>query len=268
MQHFLMALLTDPWGIPAPAVPALWPPRLSMARPIRASGDLNPNATGMISLIWVFMDSIRPLESPCSIDVRIASRCLTMDLCSFTKDSYSIFEPGIPRAIQGLAGLLMGKHEARAQPFFEVVGPAQGRIGLDDPAEFDLLFFGEVFRVLPQRVAAVLQFRGPAAVGWRWGVLGRSAARPGRLVLPSVLPCPVPKRTPFGIEGIGGSFLDVERVRDPHGVGAAVGHDGGDPLGGVGGNMRDSGAAPFSERVEEFAQSGLVPSGGSPDEQA
>ena len=51
---------------------------------MRACGDLNPNATLVMSLILVFIDSIRPLLSPCSIDARMASRCLTMLFYSFT----------------------------------------------------------------------------------------------------------------------------------------------------------------------------------------
>lgn len=52
---------------------------------IKASEDLNPKATRVINRIFVFMDWIRPLESPCSIDARMLERCLTMLLWSFTK---------------------------------------------------------------------------------------------------------------------------------------------------------------------------------------
>ena len=62
------------------------PPRLSIARLIKASGDLNPNATRVINLILVFMDSTRPLLNPCSIEARMESRCLTMLFWSFTND--------------------------------------------------------------------------------------------------------------------------------------------------------------------------------------
>ena len=55
-----------------------------MARAMRASGDLNPKAMRVMSRILVFMDSMRPLESPCSMDARIAARCFTMLRCSFT----------------------------------------------------------------------------------------------------------------------------------------------------------------------------------------
>ncbi len=55
-----------------------------MAKAFRASGDVKPKAMRVISRILVLMDSMRPLESPCSIDARIAVRCLTMLRCSFT----------------------------------------------------------------------------------------------------------------------------------------------------------------------------------------
>ena len=56
----------------------MWPPRLSIARAMRASGDVNPKAMRVMSLILVFIDSTRPLERPCSMAARIAARCLTM----------------------------------------------------------------------------------------------------------------------------------------------------------------------------------------------
>ena len=62
----------------------MWPPRLSMARAMSASGDLKPNAMRVMSLILVFIDSTRPLERPCSIQARIAARWLTIVFCSFT----------------------------------------------------------------------------------------------------------------------------------------------------------------------------------------
>ena len=55
-----------------------------MARAMRASGDVKPKAMRVMSLILVFIDSTRPLESPCSIAARIAVWCLTMLRWSFT----------------------------------------------------------------------------------------------------------------------------------------------------------------------------------------
>lgn len=58
-----------------------------MARAIRASGDLNPKAMRVMRRILVLPDSISPLDSPCSIAARMASRCSTMVRWSFTNRS-------------------------------------------------------------------------------------------------------------------------------------------------------------------------------------
>ena len=58
-----------------------------MARAMSASGDANPKAMRVMSRILVFMDSMRPLDRPCSMEARIASRCFTMDRWSLTKAS-------------------------------------------------------------------------------------------------------------------------------------------------------------------------------------
>ncbi len=55
-----------------------------MARAMSALGDVKPKAMRVISRILVLMDSILPLESPCSMQVRIAVRYLTMLRWSFT----------------------------------------------------------------------------------------------------------------------------------------------------------------------------------------
>ncbi len=57
-----------------------------MARAMRAAGDLNPNAMRVMSRILVLADSVRPLDSPCSIAARIDGVCSTIAFCSFTKD--------------------------------------------------------------------------------------------------------------------------------------------------------------------------------------
>lgn len=51
-----------------------------------ASGDLKPYAMRVISRILVFVDSMRPLDRPCSIAARIRALCFTMLFWSFTKD--------------------------------------------------------------------------------------------------------------------------------------------------------------------------------------
>ena len=44
--------------------------------------------------------------------------------------------------VEGLGGLVVRQFEDHAQTFFQVVGPAQGGVGLHDPGELDLLFLG------------------------------------------------------------------------------------------------------------------------------
>lgn len=75
---------TTIFGSPAPSVghrpgsAGRWGPRVSIARAMSASADLKPNAIRVMSLIFVFVDSMRALERPCSIAARIRSRCFTM----------------------------------------------------------------------------------------------------------------------------------------------------------------------------------------------
>ncbi|CAB4974998.1 unannotated protein [freshwater metagenome] len=56
-----------------------------MARAMSASGDAKPKAMRVMSRILVFMDSMRPHASPCSMKARMASRWPAMDRCSVTK---------------------------------------------------------------------------------------------------------------------------------------------------------------------------------------
>ena len=56
-----------------------------MARAMSASGERNPYATRVMSRILVLTDSMRPLESPCSIAARIRSWYFTIERWSFTK---------------------------------------------------------------------------------------------------------------------------------------------------------------------------------------
>ena len=55
-----------------------------MASAMRASGERNPKATLVINRIFVFTDSIRPFESPCSIEARIDALCFTIRRCRST----------------------------------------------------------------------------------------------------------------------------------------------------------------------------------------
>jgi hypothetical protein len=80
-----------------------------MARTIRASGDLNPNAMRVMSLILVFIDSTRPLERLCSI----AARCLTILRCSFTNAGTRDRRPG-HLSVECFTGLIVGQFEHHA----------------------------------------------------------------------------------------------------------------------------------------------------------
>ena len=44
--------------------------------------------------------------------------------------------------VEGLGGLVVRQFEDHPEAFLEVVGPAQGGVGLHDPRELDLLFLG------------------------------------------------------------------------------------------------------------------------------
>jgi hypothetical protein len=85
------------------------------------SGDMNPNATRVISLIPVFLDSTPPLERPCSMEARIEERCLTMPLWSFTDAGVRGTVPRTNPRVEGLCGIAVGKFEDDAQTYFEVV---------------------------------------------------------------------------------------------------------------------------------------------------
>jgi hypothetical protein len=69
------ALLSHPWvGQARPGSGGHSPPRASMARPISASGDLNPNAIRVSRRSLVLTDSTRALEAPCRRLATIVSR--------------------------------------------------------------------------------------------------------------------------------------------------------------------------------------------------
>jgi hypothetical protein len=57
-------LLTDPW-LGSPGRTGRWPPRLSSASPMRASGERKPKAIRVSSRILVLTDSISALDRPC-----------------------------------------------------------------------------------------------------------------------------------------------------------------------------------------------------------
>jgi hypothetical protein len=102
--------------------------------------------------------------------------------------------------------------EDDAEAFFQVVGPIEGGVCLHDPGELDLLFLGEVLRVLPKRVAGVLHPGGAGAV--RAGRCGLRRSAPGASGVAQLggFPGIVPRRPAHLVEGFGGPFDDMERV--------------------------------------------------------
>ena len=87
-----------------------------MARAIRASGDVKPKAMRVMSRILVFIDSTRSLERPCSIEAKIAVRCLMMLLCNFTNAGIRHRRAQATRlsrasSVEGFGGLVVGQFE-------------------------------------------------------------------------------------------------------------------------------------------------------------
>jgi hypothetical protein len=127
-------------------------PRLSMAKAMRAWGDLKPNAMRVMSLIFVFMDSMRPLETVFD-GGQDAGAVFDDGFLEFPEGRYAAALPPADPFIQCLEGVVIGQLEDCAEAFLEVVRPPQLRVGLHDPGKFGLLLLGEVLRVLPERVA-------------------------------------------------------------------------------------------------------------------
>ena len=82
-----------------------------MARAMRASGDLNPNAMRVMSRILVLTDSVRPLDSPCSIAARIDGVCSTMVFLQFHEGRDPASAGAADPPVQGLGGLVDGHLE-------------------------------------------------------------------------------------------------------------------------------------------------------------
>ena len=160
--------------------------------------------------------------------------------------------------VEGFDRFIDREFEDDAQAFFQVVGPAEGGIGLHDPGELHRLLLGEVFRVLPERVTGVLHPGRTGTIRAGPCIRGRPTTTSFCLVAACRFPGVVPCGPSHLIEGFGGPFDNMERVSAAHRVRAAFGHNGGDPRGPVRGNMRDLGRAFRPERVEEAAQGGLV----------
>lgn len=118
------------------------------------------------------------------------------------------------------------EHECHPQALVQQVGAVQARIGLGDPGRLLVLAVGEVLRVLPQRVAGVLECPGV----------------PGRPACPTAVDGTagfVPSLAANLVEGVGGAGDDVESVGASHSVGASFGHHLGDPVSGIGADIGD-----------------------------
>ena len=224
-----------------------------MAKAMRASGDLNPKATRVISRILVLTDSMRPLDRPCSIAARI-------EAWVFDDATLQLHEGGNPAAprppdpdLERLRGLGVGQLEDQSQAFFEQVGTVQPRVGLGDPGQLGLLPDREVLGVLPQRVAGMLQRLRVSRCAAGTALGGRSAGL-------------VPGSSADLVEGVGGPPDDVEGVGAADRVGAVVGDHSADPVRTVGGDVGDLAAPLLTEGVEEALEGGLVPAGGGPDQ--
>jgi hypothetical protein len=86
-------------------------------------------------------------------------------------------DPSVQGFFTGLA--LEDKHQAQA--FLEQVGPIQPGIGLSNPLQLGALPDGQVLRVLPQRIPAVLQARGTLVTRPRRGICPGPPASTSRL---------------------------------------------------------------------------------------
>src|SRR3954452_10999649 len=226
-----------------------------MARAMRASGDLKPNATLVMRRILVLTDSMRPLDSPCSIAARIEALCLTMRRCRSTKvGDAAAAGPADPR-LERLDGFVVAELEDQPEAFLEQVGTVQHRVGLGDPGELGLLPGGEVLGVLPQRKAGVLErLRGAG------GVLTDASTRPSDPVRAAAWSAAggVPGLAADVVEGLGGPLDDVEGVGAADRVRTPVGDHGADPVRAVGTDVGDLGAALLPEGVEEPVEGGLL----------
>src|SRR5450830_384046 len=170
--------------------------------------------------------------------------------------------------VEGLDRFVDREFEDDAESFLEVVGPAEGGVGLDNPGELHLLLLGQVLRVLPERVAGVLHAGGAGVVRAGRGVFGGPPPAAPGFVRAGRFAGGIPRSPAYFIEGVGGPFHNMERVRAADGVGALLGHDSSDPRGPVGGNMGDLRGSFRPERIKERAQGGLVLTRRHPDQTA
>ena len=164
------------WWVSARAGSAgRWPPRASIARAMSASAEWKPNAT--------------QVEHP-DLGVGGFDQPLGQAVVEGGVDRVAVFDDAVgefdedrdaaaPRPrdppVQGLLAFLAFDRERVPQALFQQVGPIQAGVGLGDPGQLGGLAFGEVFGVLPQRVAGAFELARLLVAGdaarccWRGG---------------------------------------------------------------------------------------------------
>ena len=151
-------------------------------------------------------------------------------------------------AVETFERLLERQMKHTTQTLLEQVGAVQRLVRLRQPAQRPRLLRVQVFRVLPQRPARVLQLLGVLA-------------RPRRTQL-------VPLLAPDFVECFGRPLHDMERVEAARRLRCPLPHHVFDPLRGIGAHQLQLGAALGTELIEELAQRLLVTPGGHPHQPA
>ncbi len=93
----------------------------------------------------------------------ISARCLTILRWSFTNEGTSSRRAQATHVSRASSVSPWGSLKTVRSPFFEVVGASERGVGLNDPRGLGALALGQVLRVLPERVARVLDRDGPAS---------------------------------------------------------------------------------------------------------
>src|SRR5664280_1650529 len=111
------------------------PPRSSMARATRASGERNPKAMRVRSRSFVFTLSTRAFDSPWLSAALMPARCSRMERASFTNAGSRQRQAHFSQASSSAmpCGALELKHLPKL--LLEQVRPIERRVGLGDPGE-------------------------------------------------------------------------------------------------------------------------------------
>jgi len=153
-------------------------------------------------------------------------------------------EPGVEHGGRFVTAVL--EHEP--EMFLEQVGAVEAVVVLRDPGELGGLAVGEVFGVLPERVATVLQLLGSVAET-------HGSQR-------------VPHPAAHDVEGLGGPSHDVKRIKTQGRVLAVGGGAVADPLGRIGRDQANLGGPLGSEEIKELLEGGPVVTGLGPHQPA